>query len=783
MLELVIAVLPGILAFLTYRYSHQEFQKKKAVLYILFYTVMVNLSILAGLKLIGMQSFNLFEMSVRFKIKWIALEFILSLWITWVIRNIRKTDPAVLKQIMGRLFPATLFLVVTYAIFTPSSLFLGNISEFSLHYIDIVPVILCMALFLFAVIYFIAVWLIREKMLPFYVALIFSITVAAYIQSNFLNAKLPILDGTLILWEEYHTENIISTFVWVFCIAVVFAAVHFGKEKSEKVIKYLSFFFSAVQLASLVVLIIMNPLGDDASYGFSKEGEFTVGSEENVIIFIIDTLQEDVFEEYLASDAYTQDGTLSDFTLFDNAVSGGAPTAVAMPLFLTGSEYEPSRPFKDYVTEAWNETSLYHDLHENGYDVRLYSATVDIFGFPEGTFDNYTVIGDNWIENYAGFGSSLYQLVNYLLMPQFLKESFWLSTEMLLYHINNTDYQLNDVYFHNDFVDAGETLQPDYKKAFRLYHLNGLHPPYSMTEDFDRVWSFGVAEQTVLRGDMRIIYAYINEMKRIGVYDKSTIIIAGDHGRHSHDNPETNPAVLIKLPMETHELAYNSAPIHFRNISATIAGTIMSDYSAYGPSVYDITDESDVERLHTIDDSIMQRIKLKNYEESLKCGRIIVFGDADAWDYQLWNPYEINCVDYPVGEVIDFTSANPYADQISYRLYKENGTATASNELSICFNLEDYEKEDLEFHFVCSGLYNESQKIRIYADGSHVENVICTRDDIGKEKAVVIPKDSVRNHLLTIRMVFPNAVTPNQLDRSNPDTRVLSVVFDSMWLE
>lgn len=785
MLELIIAVLPGILAFFAYKYTYrnQKFHKGKALLFILGYTVVVNLCIFTGLKAAGMQDFNLFEMSVRFKVKWILLEFALSVWITWIIRNIRRTDPAALKQIMKRLFPAVLFFVVTYAVFTPSSLFLGNIDEFSLRYIKIVPILLCMALCLFIGIYFIAVWLVRERTLPFYIALIFGVTAGAYIQSNFLNAKLPILDGALIEWEKYRTENIISAFVWIICMAVVFVGAYFGKAKFEKIVKYASFFFSAVQLVSLAVLLVMHPLDREASYGFSKEGEFSIGSEENIVIFIVDTLQEDVLEEYLASEAYAQDGTLDDFTIFDNAVSGGAPTIVAMPLFLTGSEYDPAQSFSDYRKEAWSETELYDDLHRNGYDVRLYSALVDIAGFPEETFDNYAPVGDSWIDDYAGFGNSLYQLVNYLLMPQFLKESFWLSTETLLYNVQNTDYKINDIYFHNDYVAAGEKLQTGYEKAYRLYHLNGLHPPYSMTEDFERVWANGVADQTVLRGDMRIIYAYMNEMKRIGVYDKSTIIIAGDHGKHSEGNPETNPAVLIKLPMETHELAYNSAPIHFRNIGATLAGTFLEDYSSYGPSVYDITDASDVERMHTITDSIMNRINLENYDGSQEHCRLIIHGDADAWDYELWDPCEINRVAYRRGDIIDFTSDNVYADQINYRLYKENGAATASNELSICFQLEDQGKEDLEFHFVYSGLYNDTQKIQIYADSNKVENKICTRDDIGKEMVTVIPKDSVRDGLLVVRMVFPNAVTPNQLDRNNPDTRVLSVVFDSMWLK
>lgn len=778
MLEIILAVLPGVLAFGANYYLHKEFHWKKILFYILLYTVAVNLCILAGLKLIGMHKFNFFEMSVRFKIKWIILEVVLSALFTWIIRNISKQNLVMLKHTVQRIFPATLFLVVTYAIFTPSSLFLGNISEFSLSYINIVPVIFCMALFLFLVIYFIALCLMGEKSLHFYIAFVFSIAIGVYVQGNFLNAKLPILDGTLIEWKQYHTEIIISTLFWIFCIAIIFAAAYFKREKFEKCVKYISYFLSAVQLVSLVVLLVTNSLSDKESYGFSKEGEFTVGSEENIIMFVIDTLQADVMEEYLLSDAYDKEGTLDDFTFFDNAVSGGAPTAVAMPLLLTGIEYDPTQSYNEYLTEIWDETQLYNDLHQNGYDIRIYSTPNDVSGFPEGTIDNYAAIGNSWIDDYSEFGKSLYQLVNYLLMPHFLKERFWLSTDTLLYNVKNIDYELNDVYFHNDFLAVNETLQPKYKKAFRLYHLNGLHPPYNMTEYFDRVWDFGVAEQNVLQGDMKIIYTYINEMKRIGIYDTSTIIILGDHGRHSYGNPETNPAVLIKPPMETHKLVYNCAPIHFRNIAATIAETVLDDYSAYGPSVYDITETSDVERLHTIDSSVVKRIGLTSGFR-----RLIILGDADANEYRLWNPHEINRIDYSIGDIIDFTTKNEYADQIDYRLYKEHEGATASNELSICFHLVNNENDNLALHFIYSDIYNDSQKIRIYANGDKVENVICTQDNIGKEMVVALPKDSIQDEDLAIRMVFPNAVTPNQLDRSNADMRILSITFDSIWLE
>lgn len=375
MLELMIVIFPGILAFLIYRRLYRELQWKKILFYILFYVAAANLCILAGLKLIGMQQFNLFEMSVNFKLKWIVLEFVLSLVFAWIIRNISKQNLGMLRKTIRSVFPAALFFVVTYAIYTPSSLFLGNIDEFSLRYRSIIPVLFCMSLILFIGIYFVAICLVWEKACPFYISLIFSIAVGAYVQGNFLNPKLPILDGTLIEWKAYRTENIISTVFWIFCIILILIITYYKKEKFEKWVKYISYFLSAVQLVSLIVLLVTNQMEDRVSYGFSKEGEFAVGLEKNIVIFVIDTLQADVMEEYFMSDAYEEDGSLDDFTFYDNAVSGGAPTTVAMPVLLTGIEYDPMQARQDYSAEIWEETQLYDDLHQNGYDVRVYSTS------------------------------------------------------------------------------------------------------------------------------------------------------------------------------------------------------------------------------------------------------------------------------------------------------------------------------------------------------------------------------------------------------------------------
>lgn len=785
MIEFIILTIPGVIAALLHCKLNNSMHLKKGILYFIPYAICINFLMLAGLWAIGMRGFSLFEMTFRFKIKWLALGIILAVILALTYKNIRNMSMAKFKDIIKRLFPTALLLVVTYAVFTPSSLFLENIDEFLFSYINIVPLILCIAIALFIALNLAALCITDEKSVTFYIALIFAASLGAYVQRNFLNPKLPTLDGTQIDWLSYTLEGRISIAFWLLCFLIIFALAMRYKEKAEKIIGYTAYFLSAVQVISLVVLIITIKLPADANHGFSKDGEFTVGSDENIVIFMLDTLQTDAIEEYIVSDVYPE-GQLDDFTFFDNVVSGGAPTQLAFPVILAGMEYDPTQPEDEYKAEIWQETPFYDYLHGNGYDVRIFSSIKDFFGFKDGIAQNYGVTVKGHIGDYPEFAKQLYKFANFYLMPQFLKERFWLSTDALMDTLENSNdnYEIDNYKYYHDMLNAGE-VTASYSKAFRFYHLRGVHSPYDTNENLEIVVHNSVTEQQQLYGVMTEVMMYIDEMKRLGVYDSSTIVIMGDHGRHEENNPETTPAVLIKLPYESHGLEYNSAPVHFRNFIATIAQTVMDDYSAYGPSFYDITDASDTERLHTINRGLRNRnVADDEWDDKYSSCRLIVpYEPEDLGKYQVWNPFNINRIDYKLGEVIDFTNNNDYARQINYRLYKEDNAAVASNELSICFGLSDYKKGELKLHFTYSKVYNDEQNIKIYANGSRIGAVTCTSEGVSNDTTVTIPKSKINGDSLVIRMVFPNAVTPNQLDRSNKDTRILSVGFDSIWLE
>lgn len=694
---------------------------------------------------------------------------------------IRKMKWEELKRVLLWLLPSTFFIVITYAVYTPSALFLQNISEFSVPYRSIIPVLLSVAFLICMIVLFVVLCVVSEKNAVYFNSILFVIALGLYVQGNFLNPEFPSLDGAPIDWSVYYKRAVVSNLLWPLFLVAVLAAAIYWKSKSQKIMKWISYWFVSIQMVTLVVLLLTGDRELD-TYGISKEGEFSVGEKENIIVFIVDSLQTSAMKEYLASDAYPM-GRLDGFTMFDNMVSGGAPTSMGLTVFMTGVEYDPLQSGKEFNAELWEDVTLYEDLRKNRYDVRFYT-TNSVPEISDRIIEN-CVPSDLRIGDYPGFTGQMYKLVNLYLMPQGLKQYFWLTTDDLTEAImtDEANYSYGNTAFFGDMQVAG-ALQTGYENSFRLYHIHGVHLPYSTDENMQEVEADSVTEQQVLEGVMKGIYQYMDYMKNAGIYDSSTIVIAGDHGRFENGNPGATAAFLIKRPYEEAALQTNSAPVHYRNVTATLAAEVMDDYSAYGPSVYDITAVSDVERLHTMDSPIRDKNTIDDaWDRTDEC-RVIVPADAeDVAQYRIWDPYMINRIEYRLGEAIDFTADNAYADQISYRLYKENGAATASNELSICMDIQDAGKDDLTFHYTYSGVYNKEQTMRIYANGSKIDTIVCTEENADKDCTVVIPGERIADDILILRFVFPNAVTPNQLDRENGDTRVLSVNFTSMCLE
>jgi len=120
--------------------------------------------------------------------------------------------------------------------------------------------------------------------------------------------------------------------------------------------------------------------------------------------------------------------------------------------------------------------------------------------------------------------------------------------------------------------------------------LVGAHKPYIMDENAVYVGSSDLVSQ--LKGSFNILYHYMDEMKRLGVYEDATIIITGDHGWGSN-----NMGFFVKPRGSAGTpLASNNAPVSHANLLATILKSEGLEYSQFGVSVFDVEQDTDGER-------------------------------------------------------------------------------------------------------------------------------------------------------------------------------------------
>ena len=794
-----IAIIPALMvSFYYYGENIKTVNKWQTIFFFIAWAIGSNGILFLGLFLVDIHLLELLDIGMGFKIKYLILEFLLAGGII-SIRNLWRKDKRI-KSIYNILaiLPETVFLLVTFAVFAPSSLFLSNIDEFFISYGKLLPILLVVSLLILVVCLMIAVVLEKEDWVVRWKAGIFGVALGFYLQSNFLNPDLPELNGIAIDWEQYFTWGILSSIAWLLCIVIPQVLISYCREILVKITKYTSSFLTAVQMITLVVLLLTTSDTCSSNIALLKEEEFTVGKENNIIIFVLDALGAGKMEEVLANNPGIKDD-LEDFTFFTNAVSGGAYTSVGMPMFFTGMEFDSAyQDYDDYLQEAWSSVEIYDQLKEQNYDIRIFTDGRYLTNVSEEVISNAEYVGESYfIENYVEFAKDIYQFTGFYSMPQIIKPYFWLYSDDITRQIKTTGwevredeinlaieneankYTFDDVQFYRDY-QSSNGLNVNYDNAYRLYHLFGAHPPFNMDENLQPVESDEIQQ---IKGSMKIVRDYIDDLKQLNLYDSSTIIITADHGRGSDEEGiQQNPCVMIKMAGEKHDLIYNDAPIHFRNVLATIAKSFMEDYSSYGPSVYDIDEYSDVERLHTIAAPVRGKL-FPEIEDQVAFSRFIIPENArDIEGIKIYEPSKLNAFEYNIGDMIAFADSNLYAQQIDYRIYKENNTGIASTELSLYIMMPDYQGGDLEYKFSYSHVYNDTQNMRIYAAGEKVADINCTTEGSGTNISVFIKEQYIKNNVLPLRIVFPNAVTPKMVGESDTDTRVLSVAFDNMQI-
>ena len=491
-----------------------------------------------------------------------------------------------------------LFLGFTSCIFAPLELYALNRSELWFELSDIWYIPLACGAAAMAVGSALAM-LLNDKLLRIYQGILFGFGLCIYIQGNFLSLKLGAMSGETIEWGNYTVRMLLDLIFWVGIIVISVVCRYRDTKYSEKTMSVVSVFLTSVQLVTLIVLLAPC-IGENKTspFGYPTEKDvMALSPEQNVIVFVLDRYDETYYIDLLAENPEYRD-KLDGFTYFTNMVGEYPATCWAIPYMLSG----------EYCLQgdaaAWKDSSCEGDVYwdellDNGYEMSVYSEVGDVPARVGENAINFEK-ADYRIANHKLFTALLYRFVMCKYFPDIVKPIVWLDG----YEFDDRkilDSEYREWYVRNltlSDILAKENVTADKEnRQFKFIHIGGTHEPRNIDKEGNR--TEGVSDiMTCAEGSLNIVLKYMGEMKELGIYDSSAIIITADHGARSYTTPSI-PIFLVKPAGAKGTMVENAAPVSHKDLGATILNlTEMDlDIEQYGTSALDVREGDERERI------------------------------------------------------------------------------------------------------------------------------------------------------------------------------------------
>jgi len=442
-----------------------------------------------------------------------------------------------MKKAATSLGPAV-FLVFNLFAFAPTTIYQGNIDEFAIPLPSILVLFVLPALALLLVLSLIGL-LLPEKPHRLYISILFVLGVLVWLQGNFLVWEYGLLDGQGIDWSKNMWHGWADGALWAGLL--ILAALFY--RKVYHIAAWGSAIITAVLLGSLLITSLQRPETWTTEEKSSRrlippEEIFEFSSQSNVIHFILDGFQSDIFMEIISEDFARYSTSLEGFTFFEEATGSFPTTYMAVPAFLSGQIYKNDIPMRRFLDRVNRGKMIFNVLYDSGYET-------DIVTYPrfiKGTRHSHQYqiaipYGGTRQQNVRSHSALMLDLVLFRHAPHFLKKYIYNNQTWLVQRVftpkNNT---LNLAYFsHTAFLDdmiEHPSVKRD-KPVYKYIHL--MTPHFPMVVNKDCVYA-GKIPST--RANIKIqakcaldhFIKLMNKLRNRGLYDSSLIILQSDHG-------------------------------------------------------------------------------------------------------------------------------------------------------------------------------------------------------------------------------------------------------------
>ena len=278
------------------------------------------------------------------------------------------------RKFRMRLIPALLMsfaFAFTFFVFGPYELYISNMKyiTFSFRYL-VMPMVIC-GLCVFIVLSFILLML-RGKLFNYALSFIAALTIAGYVQGNFINIKHGTLDGSSVDWTAYTIPAVLNALIWLGILAFVLAVMYFSRKAWTLGIGIVSVMLIGAQTVALISLLTTTNFTIISGNGYlSDDGIYELAPKNNVVVFLMDRFDTAYAKKQLEDPEVEKN--LSGFTYYEDFTGSYSRTYPSVNYLLTGIKTDYSVPTDEYVKKAWEETTFLKDIKNAGYASKIYT--------------------------------------------------------------------------------------------------------------------------------------------------------------------------------------------------------------------------------------------------------------------------------------------------------------------------------------------------------------------------------------------------------------------------
>ncbi|MBQ3507760.1 MAG: hypothetical protein IJA91_04345, partial [Clostridia bacterium] len=508
----------------------------------------------------------------------------------------------------------SLFAPLTLCCFGPFEIYGNNMDEFKFVLWDFW--ILCGLVALAgAAVLFGLLMLLRGRAFDVCFGLIFGLSFMLFIQGNYLSLGSGALAGDGVGETISMTQNVINLVIWIVVVAACIVAMlllHKFKEILRLAATVAVVALVGMTVISFAVISLTTDVYASEKTGYQGDVSLTnevltvknldtLATDNNIVVFIVDRFDYTYMDKALEECPEVFED-LDGFTHFSDYITLYPRTYPGVPHIVTGVENDFSGTRGSYMKDAYSESPYWQALKEQDFDINVY--TDDYYGYVNATHMRDFVSNTSGNVSYkiikrAGLSVDMIRISLYRYVPFLVRHTLGnVSTPMYDKYV---DYALEDPEYSTDMKGVYDVLA-DEEFTFRsaengisYIHISGCHLPNRYNPDFAPAQSAEKSDSNVaMKVSFKIISSYIQEMKRMGVYESATILILGDHCNIGSDTilpnkPHVTTLLAKPAGVSEGEMKESKAQVGAQDVLATVLVAAGSDKAAdFGENIFEI---------------------------------------------------------------------------------------------------------------------------------------------------------------------------------------------------